>query len=65
MEEVPQEAPRLAKRLSELLGMEVIFATDTVGEDAKAKAAALKPGQIMLLENLRFHIRRRRTTPAC
>ena len=44
----------VAKRLSELLGMEVIFATDTVGEDAKAKAAALKPGQIMLLENLRF-----------
>ena len=57
MEEVPQEAdPRspLQKRLSRLLGMEVIFATDTVGEDAKAKAAALKPGQIMLLENLRF-----------
>jgi len=44
----------VAKRLSELLGQEVIFAEDTIGEDAKAKAAALKPGQIMLLENLRF-----------
>ena len=47
----------VAKRLSELLGMEVIFAKDIIGEDAKAKAAALKPGQIMLLENLRFDIR--------
>ena len=44
----------VAKRLSELLGQEVIFATDIVGEDAQAKAAALQPGQIMLLENLRF-----------
>ena len=44
----------VAKRLSELLGQEVIFAADTIGDDAKAKAAALQPGQIMLLENLRF-----------
>ena len=44
----------VAKRLSELLGREVIFAADVVGEDAKAKAAALRPGQIMLLENTRF-----------
>ncbi len=44
----------VAKRLSELLGQEVIFAQDIVGEDAKTKAAALQPGQIMLLENLRF-----------
>ena len=47
----------VAQRLSQLLGQEVIFAKDIVGEDAKAKAAALKPGQIMLLENLRFDIR--------
>ena len=47
----------VAKRLSELLGQEVIFASDIIGEDAQAKAAALKPGQIMLLENLRFDIR--------
>ena len=50
---------------AQLLGQEVIFAKDIVGEDAKAKAAALQPGQIMLLENLRFDPRRgRRTTPS-
>ena len=47
----------VAKHLSELLGQEVIFASDIIGEDAHAKAAALQPGQIMLLENLRFDIR--------
>ena len=47
----------VAKRLSELLGQDVIFAKDIIGEDAQAKAAALQPGQIMLLENLRFDIR--------
>ena len=47
----------VAKRLSELLGQEVIFAADIIGEDAQAKAAALQPGQILLLENLRFDIR--------
>ncbi len=44
----------VAKRLSELLGQDVIMADDVVGPDAKAKAAALRPGQIMLLENTRF-----------
>ncbi len=44
----------VAVRLSELLKQEVIFASDTIGPDAQAKAAALQPGQIMLLENLRF-----------
>ncbi len=44
----------VAKRLSELLGKEVLMAADTVGEDAKAKAAALQPGQVLLLENTRF-----------
>ena len=45
----------VAQRLSELLdGREVIMAADVVGEDAKAKAAALQPGQILLLENTRF-----------
>ena len=47
----------VAKRLSELLGQEVIFASDIIGEDAQAKAAALQGGQLMLLENLRFDIR--------
>ena len=45
----------VAQRLSELLdGREVIMAADVVGEDARAKAAALRPGQILLLENTRF-----------
>ncbi|MDR1517787.1 MAG: phosphoglycerate kinase [Dysgonamonadaceae bacterium] len=42
-------------RVSELLGVEVEFANDCVGEDATAKAAALQPGQVLLLENLRFY----------
>jgi 3-phosphoglycerate kinase len=54
----------VARRLSELLGQEVIFAADMVGEDAKAKAAALQGGQIMLLENLRFDIREEKNDPA-
>lgn len=53
----------VARRLSELLGQEVIMAKDIVGEDAKAKAAALKPGQIMLLENLRFDIGETKNSP--
>ncbi len=45
----------VAKRLGELLGKEVIFATDCIGDDVKKKAQALKAGDVMLLENLRFH----------
>lgn len=45
----------VADHLSGLLGKPVIFATDCVGPDAKAKAAALKPGEVLVLENLRFH----------
>ncbi|MDR2042303.1 MAG: phosphoglycerate kinase [Tannerella sp.] len=41
--------------VSERLGVEVGFAGDCVGEEAKAKASALKPGEALLLENLRFH----------
>lgn len=44
----------VAVRLSELLGKDVIMSKDITGEDAQAKAAALQPGQIMLLENLRY-----------
>ena len=45
-------------RLNELLGSEkVVFAEDIVGEDAKAKVAALKPGEAVLLENTRFDAR--------
>lgn len=42
-------------RVSELLGTEVQFANDCVGEEAKEKADALKPGEALLLENLRFY----------
>lgn len=45
----------VAKRLSELLGADVIFADDCIGDETKAKAQALKAGDCMLLENLRFH----------
>ena len=45
----------VAKRLGELLGKEVTLAADTVGPDATAKAAALQPGQVLLLENTRFN----------
>ncbi|MGF1581611.1 MAG: phosphoglycerate kinase [Gemmataceae bacterium] len=44
-----------AVRLGELLGKEVAFATDTVGEDAKAKVAGLTDGGVVVLENLRFN----------
>ncbi|WP_141962114.1 phosphoglycerate kinase [Actinoallomurus bryophytorum] len=45
----------VAARLGELLGREVRFATDTVGDDAKATALALADGEVALLENLRFN----------
>ena len=45
----------VAKELSKLLGREVIMAKDVIGEDATSKAANLKEGEIMLLENVRFH----------
>ena len=54
----------VAARLSELLGREVIMAADVVGPDAQAKAAALKPGQIMLLENTRFEKGETKNDPA-
>jgi len=45
----------VAKRLSELLAKKVIFADDCIGEAVDAQADALKAGDVMLLENLRFH----------
>ena len=45
----------VAKRLSELTGQNVVFASDCIGPDTKAKAKALKSGMCMLLENLRFY----------
>ena len=45
----------VAKELSKLLGQEVIMAGDVIGEDAKNKAENLKNGEVLLLENVRFH----------
>ena len=45
----------VAARLSELLGKQVVFVNDCIGPEAVGKAKALKPGDCMLLENLRFH----------
>lgn len=42
-------------RISELLGVDVQFANDCIGEETEAKAAALRPGEALLLENLRFY----------
>ncbi|HDX6330189.1 phosphoglycerate kinase [Campylobacter fetus] len=44
----------VAKRLSRLIDREIIFANDVVGNDAKTKVAALKQGEVLLLENIRF-----------
>lgn len=52
-----------SERLGELLGMEVIQAKDVIGEDAKTKAAALKEGQVMMLENARFTRKKRKMIP--
>ncbi len=46
----------VATRLKELLGCPVHFAADTVGDEAKAKSAALKNGEVLLLENVRFNM---------
>ncbi|RYY87403.1 MAG: phosphoglycerate kinase [Chitinophagaceae bacterium] len=58
----PKEGPadkyslrHIVPHLSQLLGTDVQFATDCVGAEAEQKAAALQPGQVLLLENLRFH----------
>ena len=45
----------VAKELSKLLGQEVLMAKDVIGESAKSLAANLQEGQVMLLENVRFH----------
>ena len=54
----------VADRISELLGKPVAMAKDVVGEDAKAKAAALKDGEVLLLENTRFEKGETKNDPA-
>ena len=45
----------IVKHLSEVLGVDVQFANDCIGSEATDKAASLKPGEVLLLENLRFY----------
>ena len=54
----------VAVRLSELLGKEVKMAKDVIGEDAKRLAASLKDGDVMLLENVRYHKEEKKNDPA-
>ena len=53
-----------AQRLSELLGKPVVFAPDTVGPDAQAKAASLRDGAVVVVENIRFDKREKKNDPA-
>ena len=54
----------VARHLSGLLGQEVRMAKDVVGEDAKALAASLEDGQVMMLENVRYHKEETKNDPA-
>jgi phosphoglycerate kinase len=54
----------VAQRLGQLLGQDVIMAKDVIGPDAQAKAADLQPGQVLLLENLRYHPEEEKNDPA-
>lgn len=53
----------VAERLSELLGIEVKMAKDVIGESAKSLAANLKEGEVLLLENVRFHAEETKNDP--
>lgn len=53
----------LVKHLSELLGRDVKWAADCVGPETKAMADALKPGEVLLLENLRYHKEEKKNDP--
>ncbi|MBQ1947033.1 MAG: phosphoglycerate kinase [Clostridia bacterium] len=53
----------VAKRLSELLGLEVKMAEDVVGESAKALTADMKNGEVVLLENVRYHAEETKNVP--
>jgi len=52
-----------AERLGELLGVTVELAPDSVGDEVRAKVEALQPGQVLLLENLRFHAEEEKNDP--
>ena len=60
----PKQSLRpVAGRLAEMLGRKVEFANDCVGDEAKAKASALKNGEVLLLENVRFHAGEEKNDP--
>jgi 3-phosphoglycerate kinase len=54
----------VTKRLSELLGQEVKLATDVIGDSAKALTSAMKDGEVVCLENVRFHKEEEKNDPA-
>ncbi len=63
----PADAPdhkfslvHIRKHLQDLLGQEVLFADDCIGEETKKMTEALKPGQVLLLENLRFYVQEKK-----
>lgn len=63
-ERVPEFSVQpVAARLSELLGRDVKFAADCVGEPAEKAAASLQPGEVLLLENLRYHKEEEKNDP--
>lgn len=53
----------VAKRLSELLGQDVVMAEDVIGDSAKAAVAAMKDGDVVMLENVRFHKEEEKNDP--
>ena len=53
----------VAQRLSRLLGRDVIMAPDSIGDEVKKLAYNLNPGEVMLLENVRFHIEEKKNNP--
>jgi phosphoglycerate kinase len=63
-EDAPFRLDRVAERLGELLGRPVKKAGDTVGPEAKAAASALKPGDVLVVENVRFNKGEKKGDPA-
>src|SRR5262249_57174251 len=62
--DAPFKMDRVAARLKELLGSPVHKVDQVVGDKATAAAAALRPGEVLVLENLRFHPRAQAGDPA-
>ncbi len=62
--DAPFRMDRVAERLQEVLGRPVTKVNDTVGPDAQAAAAALKPGGVLVLENVRFNKGEKKGDPA-